>query len=54
MLESTCRQEGEARAQRFSVVHVAFSKKEATLRERAEAAEAHAERHRQVATLLHD
>ena len=51
---STRRQEGEARAQRFSLMHVAFSKKEAALRERAEAAEAHAERHRQVATLLHD
>jgi len=42
------RQEGEARAQRFSVVHVAFAKKEAALRERTEAAEAAAERHRQV------
>jgi len=42
------RQEGEARAQRFSVVHVAFAKKEAALRERSEAAEAAAERHRQA------
>lgn len=42
------RQEGEKRAQRFSVVHVAFTKKEAALLERAEAAEARAERHQQV------
>jgi len=42
------RQEGEARAQRFSLVHVAFARKEAALRERAEAAEAAAERQRQV------
>ncbi len=43
-----CREESEARSQRFGMVHVSFSKKEATLRERADQAEMTAEHLRQV------
>jgi hypothetical protein len=42
------RGESESRAQRFSVVHLAFAKKEAALKERAEEAELTAEHLRQV------
>lgn len=43
-----CREESEARNQRFSMVHMSFAKKEAALRERADEAEMTAEHLRQV------
>lgn len=43
-----CREESEARNQRFNVVHVSFAKKEAALRERADEAELMGEHLRQV------
>lgn len=42
------RVESEARAQRFSVVHLSFAKKEAALKERLDEAELNAEHLRQV------
>jgi septation ring formation regulator EzrA len=43
-----CREENESRAQRFSMVHVSFAKKEAALQQRADEAELAAEHLRQV------
>ena len=43
-----CREESEARNQRFNMVHITFAKKEAALRERADEAELMADHLRQV------